>query len=111
MFKREINPYPVTDRVTFRNVDKTINLTVRAAASPIVIGLKQANDRLTGMTDDTPQEERLEAARFFAEVIFGREQAQQLVDFYNGDALAVISACGMYFQSRLGKKITKAQKR
>ena len=42
-FRKEINPYPVSDKVTFRNVDKTLKLTVRADASSLVIGLKKAN--------------------------------------------------------------------
>lgn len=111
LFKKEINPYPVMDKVTFRNLDQTINLTVRSDGSTIVVNLKRANDRLNKLTDDTPEDERIEAARFFAETIFGKEQADRLVEFYNGDALAVISACGLYFRERLAKKITKAQKK
>ena len=53
----------------------------------------------------------LESARVFAEVIFGKEQAEKLIAFYENDALAVINACGMYFSQRLAKIITKAQKR
>ena len=109
-FRKEINPFPVSDKVTFRNVDKTLKLTVRADASSLVIGLKKANDKLSGMTDDTPEKERAEAARLFASTIFGQEQGDSLCRFY-ADPLAVINACGLYFKERLGKKITKAQKR
>ena len=109
-FRREINPYPVSDKVTFRNVDKTLKLTVRADASSLVIGLKKANDKLSGMTDDTPEKERAEAARLLAATIFGQEQGDALCRFYE-DPLAVVTACGLYFRERLSKKITKAQKR
>lgn len=111
LFKKEINPYPVMDKVTFRNLDKTLTLTVRSDGSSIVVGLKKANERLNGLTDETPEDERLDAARYFARTIFGQDQGDRLVDFYNGDALAIITACGVYFRERLAKKITKAQKK
>ena len=110
-FKKEINPFPISDNITFRNVDKTINLSVRADAPSLVLGLKRVQERLTGLTDETEESERVDAARFFAITIFGTEQGEQLVQFYNSDPLAIISACGLYFQSRLAKKITKAQKK
>ena len=109
-FRHEINPYSVSDKATFRNVDKTLTLTVRGDASSIVLGLKNANDKLSSLTDDTPDQEKAEAARLFASTIFGQEQGDSLCRFY-ADPLAVINACGLYFKERLGKKITKAQKR
>ena len=109
-FRREINPYPVSDKVTFRNVGKTLTLTVRADASSLVVALKRANDKLTGMTDDTPDKERADAARALASAIFGQEQGDSLCRFY-GDPVAVVAACGLYFKDRLSKLITKAQKR
>ncbi len=108
-FKKEINPYPVSDKVTFRNIDKTITLTVRGEASSFVSGLKIAQVKISELNDESSECEQINAARYFAKVIFGEEQANQLVDFYN-DPLTVITACGMYFQDRLSKKITKAQK-
>lgn len=109
-FRHEINPFPVSDKVTFRNVDKTLSLTVRADASTVVLGLKRANERLSALTDESPDEEKAAAARMFAAVLFGDEQADSLCRFYE-DPLAVVTACGMYFRERLSKKITKAQKR
>ena len=109
-FRHEINPYSVSDKVTFRNVDKTMTLTVRGDASSIVLGLKRANDKLSSLTDDTPDQEKAEAARLFAATIFGQEQGDALCRFYE-DPLAVVTACGLYFRERLSKKITKAQKR
>lgn len=109
-FRHEINPFPVSDKVTFRNVDKTLTLTVRTDASTIVLGLKRANERLSALTDESPDEEKAAAARMFAGVLFGDAQADSLCRFYE-DPLAVVTACGMYFRERLSKKITKAQKR
>ena len=110
-FKREINPFPVTDKIRFRNVDKVFDAVVRSDASMIVLGLKRVNDRLSAMTDETPETERLSAARFFADTLFGSEQGGAFCEFYNNDPLKIINACGMYFQERLSKKITKAQKK
>lgn len=109
-FRKEINPYPVSDKVTFRNVDKTLTLYVRADAASIVVGLKNAQERLRGLTDETPADERTAATLAFAGAIFGEDQARQLLDFY-GEPLTVLTVCGQYFKERLGKKITKAQKR
>lgn len=110
-FKREINPFPVSDKVTFRNVDDTFTAIVRSDASSLVINLKKVNERLAGMTDETPEEERLSAARFFADTLFGKDQGGAFCEFYNNDPLTIINACGIYFRERLGKKITKAQKK
>ena len=110
MFKKEINPYQVSDKVTFRNVDKTLTLYVRSSATSLVVALKQAQDRLKELNDETDECERINAARFFAKSIFGEDQANKLVDFYN-EPLAIISAIGMYFEKQLAKKITKAQKK
>ena len=109
-FKNEINPYQVTDKVTFRNVDKTITLYVRSSAASLVVGLKQSQDKLKELTDESDECQRMNAARFFAKSIFGEEQADRLVDFYN-EPLAIVAVLGMYFDKRLKKKITKAQKK
>jgi hypothetical protein len=111
MFKKnEISPYSVEDKVTFRNVDKTLTLYVRGDAASFVVGLKKAQDRLAEITSESDESEREDCARFFARTLFGDEQGDKLVEFY-GEPLAVITVCGMYFKERLSKKITKAQKK
>ena len=110
MFKHEINPYSVTDKVTFRNVDKTLTLYVRSNATTMVVNLKQAQDKLKELNDDADECERMNAARFFARSVFGEEQGDKLVDFYN-EPMAIISVMGIYFDKRLKKIITKAQKK
>ena len=110
MFKREINPYSVSDKAVFRNVDKTLTLYVRADAASMVLSLKQAQERLKEISDNSDEHERVQAARYFARAVFGEEQGDKLFDFYN-DPLAVITAVGVYFKTRLSKKITKAQKK
>jgi hypothetical protein len=108
--KDEISPYTVEDKVTFRNVDKTLTLYVRGDAASFVVGLKKAQDRLAEITSESDESERENCARFFARTLFGDEQGDKLVEFYN-EPLAVITVCGMYFKERLSKKITKAQKK
>ena len=110
LFSHEINPYQVTDKVTFRNVDKTITLYVRSSAASLVVGLKQSQDKLKELEENASECERMNAARFFARSIFGEEQGDRLVDFYN-EPLTIISVLGMYFEKQLSKKITKAQKK
>ena len=110
MFKHEINPYTVADKVTFRNVDKTLTLYVRSNATTMVVNLKQAQDKLKQLNDDADECERMNAARFFARSVFGEEQGDKLVDFYN-EPMAIISVMGIYFDKRLKKIITKAQKK
>lgn len=107
---KTINPFPVSDKIAFRNIDKTITMTVRADAATLVVGMKRVSDRLSGIKDDSSDEDKTNAARLFAETIFGKDQGEQLMDFYD-DPLSVITACGMYFRERLSKKIVKAQKR
>lgn len=109
-FSHEINPYNVSDKITFRNVDKTLTLYVRGDAVSVVSGLRKAHEKLTEITNESDECEQINCARFFAATIFGEEQADKLMDFYN-EPMAVISVCGMYFQKRLSKKITKAQKK
>lgn len=108
--KHEIDPFPVHDRVVFRNIDKAMEMKVKADASLLVVNLNKARKRISALTDDTPEEDKKEAAVFFAEAMFGHEQAVKMLDFYDNDPLAVIMACGKYFQERLSKIITKAQK-
>ena len=53
----------------------------------------------------------LKAARYFAGVIFGSDQAEKLIDFYHGDGLCVINLCAKYMTGRLNKLIAKVQKK
>ena len=109
-FKKAITPYSVEDKVTFKNVDKTMTLYVRGDAASFVVGLKKVQEKLNEINDESDECQRVNVARFFARTLFGDEQGDKLVDFYN-EPLAVITVCGKYFQERLAKKITKAQKR
>lgn len=110
MFRKAINPFSVTDKVSFKNMDKTMTLTVKADATALVVNIKKAYDKLSTVNDKSTDEQKMDAARMFAYSIFGQAQGDALCEFYE-DPLTVITVCGMYFKQRLADKITKAQKK
>ena len=104
----------VHDTIRIRENGEILPLTVSADPMRIVSGITKAQKKLTAVVnaENEPTEEELkEAAEYFATVIFGREQAQKLMAFYNNDAACVINVCGTYFRERLGNKIAQMQKK
>jgi len=108
--------------ITLKRVHDTVkvmeggeSLILRVDGDPIqmTVGLNRAQKELQALNemDDKTMEEVLPAARSFAGVIFGKEQAEKLAEFYNGDAACVISVCGQYLEKRLAGLIVKAQKK
>ena len=106
-----ISLHRVHDKVRITEGGESLDLHVDADPMRMVAGLSQAQKMLQGITNETPEEESLNAARYFAQVIFGKDQAEQLVGFYHNDAGCVINVCGRYFEKRLSKLITAAQKK
>lgn len=101
----------VYDTIKITEGGETLTLHVNSDPSRIVVGLAQAQKRLVTITEETPDKEREEIARFFSGVIFGEEQTQKLFDFYYGESSCVVAVCGQYFAKRLSKLISKAQKK
>ena len=104
----------VHDTIKIKENGETLPLTVSADPMRIVAGLNKAQKKLNELVNQEtePEEEEIkEAAEYFATVIFGKEQAEKLMAFYNGDAACVINVCGTYFRERLGQKISKMQKK
>ena len=101
----------VHDTITIREGSETLKLTVNGDAMRMVAGLGKAQQKMQDLTDEATDAEVLEVADYFAAVIFGKEQAAQLMAFYNNDPGCVISVCGQYFKDRLSKKITAIQKK
>lgn len=101
----------VHDRVKISEGGETLDLRVDGDPMRMVAGLSQAQKRLQALTNDSTETEQHDAAMNFAGAIFGKEQAETLMEFYRNDAGCVINVCGRYFQERLGKIITKAQKK
>ena len=101
----------VHDTVTIKEGDERLSLTVNGDAMHMVAGMNKAQQKLNALGDESTDEEVKEAAEYFAAVIFGREQAAQLMAFYSDDPGCVISVCGQYFKNRLADKILKVQKK
>lgn len=113
LFRRgyEMTLNRVHDTVAVREGDEKITLTVNGDAMRMVAGLTKAQAKMKELTDDSPDEVVKECAEYFAAVIFGKEQAAQLMAFYADDPGCVITVCGQYFKERLAGKISAMQKR
>lgn len=101
----------VHDSIRINEGNDTLRLFVDADPMRMVAGLSMAQKMLQSINSESTDEQHNEAALFFATAIFGKEQATELAEFYHNDAGCVISVCGKYFHERLGKLITKAQKK
>ena len=101
----------VRDKVMFREGGETLALTVDGDAARMVRALTDAQQVMNAIKNESTEDERQNAAKVFAEAIFGEKQAEKLKQFYNNDPVCVIEACGRYFEGSLSKKITKAQKK
>lgn len=107
----EISLNRIHDTIRIREGNDSLTLSVDADAMRMVAGLNKARNLLQTIGEETTEEQRNDAARYFAAVIFGDEQAGKLMDFYRGDAGCVINVCGQYFAKRLSGMIAKAQKK
>ena len=108
-FKLSLNR--VYDKVRISEGSESLLLSVDADPMRMVAGLNQAQKAMQAITSESTEEETKAAAAYFAGVIFGPGQAEQLMEFYHGDAACVINVCGKYFAERLSKLIARAQKR
>ena len=109
MFRITLNR--VRDHIVIREGKDELPLTVDSDARSIISRLQNAQKALSEVNDDITDESKYKAAYGLAEAIFGKDQADQLMAFYHDDAGCVVTVCGMYFEKRLAKKITAAQKR
>ena len=111
--KYEISLNRVHDSVVINENGEKLTLTVNSDPMRLVAGLNKAQSKLNELVKDNnePSEEQMrDAAEYFAAVIFGSEQAREMMNFYANDAACVINVCGTYFRERLGAKISKVQK-
>ena len=102
---------PIRDKLRFRDGDGYIDLDVCADPAELVMALAQAQNALKGISAQTPIETVRGAAISMAGAVFGSEQADKLMAFYENDPWYVLRLCGEYFSRRLRKKLSKAQKR
>ena len=101
----------VHDTVTIKEGDEKITLTVNGDAMRMVAGLTKAQEKLKAIDENTPDETVRETADYFASVIFGRDQAKTMMEFYAGDPSCVVTVCGQYFKERLAEKISAIQRK
>lgn len=101
----------VYDNVVIREAGEKLLLTVNGDAMRMVAGLARAQEKMKALKETSPDSEVKEVAEYFAAVIFGKEQAAQLMAFYADDPGCVITVCGRYFKERLAGKINKAQRK
>jgi hypothetical protein len=112
MFKPfEISLHRVHDRVKITENGESLALYVDGDPMRMVAGLAQAQKIMQGLNEESTEEEQKNAALYFADVIFGKQQAEKIMEFYHGDAGCVINVCGQYFSKRLNKLIVAAQKK
>lgn len=109
MYKVSLNR--VHDTVRISEGEEHIELRVDGDAMRIMAGLNQAQKMLSGLNEQSGEDAVRDAALYFAGAIFGHNQAQALLCFYNGDPSCVVNVCGRYFSGRLAKLIEKAQKK
>ena len=114
LFKRdgyEMTLNRVHDTIVVREGDETLKLTVNGDAMRMVAGLTKAQAKMKEITIDSPDNVVKGTAEYFASVIFGKDQAEQLMAFYADDPSCVITVCGKYFKERLAGKISDVQKK
>lgn len=107
----EISIHRVHDRVVIREGDEALHLTVESDPMRMVVALTNAQARFSAWGKDTTEDRKQEDVRVFAEAIFGEKQADELFEFYHGDAGCVMNVCSSYFDDRLAGKVTDAQKK
>lgn len=88
-------------------------LTLKVNEDPmrLTAGLVQVQKMLKTWTEKSTEKQKKEIALSYAAVIFGKEQATKLLDFYHGDPACVVNVCAQYFARTLSRLINKAQKR
>ena len=112
MFKKyEVTLNRIHDTVVVKEGADRLTLVVNGDAMRMFAGLNNEQKKLKELKDDSPDETVKNAAEYFAAVIFGKEQAAQLMAFYANDPYCVVTVCGRYFRERLSDKIAKAQKK
>lgn len=109
--KENVSLNRVRDTVWVREGSEKMKLHVDGDAMRMVAGLGQAQKQLQALNSESTENDTRDAALYFAQVLFGKEQAEKLLAFYYGDAGCVIRICGLAFEKSIGKKITKAQKK
>ena len=112
LFGNELSLNRVHDLFTVKEGNEQIQLRIDSAPRLLVTKIRNANEHITGANrQEATDEDRVNAARMFAEAMFGEDQTDRLAELYKGDYSCVMAISGLYFEKRLCKKIVKAQKK
>ena len=102
----------VHDLIRVKEQNESLTLRVDADAQDLVDAMKRSKHELIGLQKSGKvREDAGEIARRFCMAVFGEKQTGKLFDFYNGDGVCVLNVCSRYFSDRLGRLITKAQRK
>ena len=112
MFKYAISLGRVHDRIIVREQNESLTLRVDADPHDLVKIMKRTEYDLRSLRKSEDIKKEAETiSKKMCLTIFGEDQTQKLFDLYNGDGLCVLNVCSKYFTDRLGRLITKAQRR
>ena len=101
----------VRDHIEVREGTDRLSLDVDSDPRILISKIRTAQELLISANKNESMKDREQAAKSFSEALFGKEQAEKLAAFYDGDFSCVMTICGLYFERRLRKKIIKAQKK
>lgn len=112
MFRYKLSLGRVHDLIEVREGTEHLILRVDADPMELVRTINSLEPRMNAIEDNAEAEREIDGiAREFCIAIFGAEQTDKIFDFYNKNGVAVLGIVGKYFSERLGRLITKAQKR
>lgn len=109
----EVTLNRVHHTVTVVENGERLKLVINADPMRLTAGLNKVQEKLTEtiQKEDPTPEEMMEAAEYYAAVLFGKDQTEKLKEFYAGDAACIINICGQIFKDQLADKIIRVQKK
>ena len=97
----KISLHLVNDYPTFQNGDKVITMHVQGKAQGFIFALMFANGFMKSVSKESTEQKVKNAAMLYAAAIFGKEQAEKLMDLCDGETAGLVQACNKYFNKRL----------
>ena len=101
----------VRDKVAFVEGNERIVLTVDVDPFGVIGDMQGVVSDLRKLNEDTPDEEVMRIATELGKRMFGDEQTERLIEFYNHNEKQLFNVLVKYFTERLNKLIADAQKR
>lgn len=112
MFRYRLSMGRVHDLIEVREGTESLVLRVDADPIDLVRMINRLEPSMNNIQNQEEPEKEVESiAREFCTAIFGKDQTGKLFELYNGDGASVFGIVSRYFSERLGKLITKAQKK